>query len=108
MQFPLQSNVTTNQSSIFRIIFYRQSILFTSEMKRNSNPVIYMKPLVTSKNYSTVKLTFFGQSNQASIGIWNSNQTTWQMRSSICKIDQQVYLKNSSFLIKLFLCIVEY
>jgi hypothetical protein len=76
-------------------------------MKRNSNPVIYMKPgkglnhqvlnnltffyLVTSTNYSTVKLTFYGQSNQASIGIWNSNETTWQMRSSICKINQQVY-----------------
>ncbi|CAF4196983.1 unnamed protein product, partial [Rotaria sordida] len=42
-----------------------------------------------SNNLSTIKLTYYGQSEQASIGIWYSNQSSWQMNSSICKINEQ-------------------
>ncbi|CAF1104011.1 unnamed protein product [Rotaria sordida] len=88
IQFPLKSNITTNQSSIFRIIFYRKSTLFTSDIQINNNPVIYMQP-ITSANVSTVTVTFYGQSNLASIGIWNSDETSWEMKSSICQINRQ-------------------
>ncbi|CAF1310190.1 unnamed protein product [Adineta steineri] len=88
IEFPLPANTSHNQSSTFKIIFYRQATLFTTNMKINNNPVIYLKP-VTSIKISPVKLTFFGESNQASIGIWNTDKTAWQMKSSTCKIDQQ-------------------
>ncbi|CAF3042684.1 unnamed protein product [Rotaria sp. Silwood2] len=88
IQFPLKSNISINQSSIFRIIFYRTSTLFTSDIKTNNNPVIYMQS-ITSGNVSTVTVTFYGQSNQASIGIWNLNETSWQMKSSFCQINRQ-------------------
>ncbi|CAF4524878.1 unnamed protein product [Rotaria sp. Silwood1] len=88
IQFPLKSNISMNQSSVFRIIFYRKSTLFTSDTTTNNNPVIYMQPL-TSDNVSTVTVTFYGQSNQASIGIWNLIETSWQMKSSICQINRQ-------------------
>ncbi|CAF4442905.1 unnamed protein product, partial [Rotaria magnacalcarata] len=38
---------------------------------------------------STINLTFYGQSDKTSIGVWYSNQSTWEMNSSICKIDKQ-------------------
>ncbi|CAF4950399.1 unnamed protein product, partial [Rotaria sp. Silwood1] len=44
IQFPLKSNISMNQSSVFRIIFYRKSTLFTSDTTTNNNPVIYMQP----------------------------------------------------------------
>jgi hypothetical protein len=54
--------------------------------------------LVISNNYSTVQLTFYGQSNQASIGVWNANQTSWHISSSICKINEQVCIEKEKFL----------
>lgn len=88
IQFPLQSNSTTNHSSIYKIIFYRQSRLYPIDRQFISNPVIYMKS-VNSTDYSTVQLTFYSQSNQASIGIWKSNETIWQISSPICKLNHQ-------------------
>ncbi|UJR13650.1 hypothetical protein I4U23_000662 [Adineta vaga] len=89
IQFPFRSNMTTNQSLTFKIIFYRQAILFTSDRKNNDNPVMYMKPVTTKNTSTTVKLTFYGGSNLGLIRIWNSNQTSWQLDSSLCTTNQK-------------------
>ncbi|CAF0768015.1 unnamed protein product [Rotaria sp. Silwood1] len=84
----------SSQYSLFRIIIYRQSTLFTSNViANNNNPVIHIRP-VLNNNLSTIKLTFYGQSDQASIGIWYSNQSSWQINSSVCKINEH----NSNFI----------
>ena len=88
IQFPSQTNSSTNQSSIYKILFYRQSRLYPIDRKFISNPVIYMKS-VKSTDSSTVQLTFYGQSNQAAIGVWKPNETAWQVSPSICKLNQQ-------------------
>ncbi|CAF2475736.1 unnamed protein product [Rotaria sp. Silwood2] len=88
IQFPSHLN-GTNQYSLYRIIIYRQSTLFTSNViANNNNPVIHIRP-VLSNNLSTIKFIFYGQSDQASIGIWDSNQSSWQIDFSICKINEQ-------------------
>ncbi|CAF4466733.1 unnamed protein product [Rotaria socialis] len=88
IQFRFESNVNINQSSIFRIIFYRTSALYAPDFKTNENSVIYMMP-ATSTNVSSVTIIFYGQSNQASIGILNSNMTSWQMASHTCQINRK-------------------
>ncbi|CAF1647708.1 unnamed protein product, partial [Adineta ricciae] len=87
IQFPSRINNSANQSSTYRIIFYRQSTLFTPNSKNNESPVVYMKPVTTSK--SNVELTFYGGSNRGLIGVWNPNETSWQMDSLPCKINHQ-------------------
>ncbi|CAF0750989.1 unnamed protein product [Rotaria sordida] len=88
IQFPSHLN-ETSQYSLYRIIIYRRSTLFTSNViTNNNNPVIHIRP-VLSNNLSTIKLTYYGQSEQASIGIWYSNQSSWQINSSVCKINEQ-------------------
>ncbi|CAF0840600.1 unnamed protein product [Adineta steineri] len=89
IQFPSSLN-KTNQNSFYYIIFYRQSTLFASDNMQNNdlNPAIYIRPVSRYSSYP-IKLTFYGQANQASIGIWYLNQTSWQIKSSICKINEQ-------------------
>ncbi|CAM4785379.1 unnamed protein product [Rotaria magnacalcarata] len=88
IQFRFESNVNVNQSSIFRIIFYRKSTLYAPDFKTNENSVLYIMP-ATSTNVSSVTITFYGQSNQASIVILNSNMTSWQMVSRTCQINRK-------------------
>ncbi|CAM4799983.1 unnamed protein product [Rotaria magnacalcarata] len=88
IQFSSDSN-KTKKYSLFRIIVYRQSTLFTpNAVGTNNNPVVYIRP-VSRSDLSTINLTFYGQSDKTSIGVWYSNQSTWEMNSSICKIDKQ-------------------
>ncbi|CAM4891405.1 unnamed protein product [Rotaria socialis] len=88
IQFSSDSN-KTEQYSLFRIIVYRQSTLFTpNTVGMNNNPVVYIRP-VSRNVLSTINLTFYGQSDKSSIGVWYSNQSNWEMNSSICKIDRQ-------------------
>lgn len=44
IQFGLASNGSVNQSSVYRILIYRQPRLFSADSKSNQNPVIYLKP----------------------------------------------------------------
>ncbi|UJR33600.1 hypothetical protein I4U23_021037 [Adineta vaga] len=89
IHFPPSSNRTT-QKSLYQVIFYRQSILYVPNEKKTliNNPVLYIRP-VSRYSSSPVGLTFYNPVNQASIGIWYSNQTTWQLQSSVCKINEQ-------------------
>ncbi|CAF0726784.1 unnamed protein product [Adineta ricciae] len=94
IHFPPSSNKTT-QKSLYYIIFYRQSMLYTSNEMTPSlyNPVIYIRP-ISRYSSSPVGLTFYNPIHQASIAIWYSNQSIWQLESSVCKTNEQ-----SSYLI---------
>ena len=45
---------------------------------------------VVTASKSNVELTFYGGSNRGLIGVWNPNGTSWQMDSSLCKINHRV------------------
>jgi len=57
-----------------------------------NNIILFNEYLVSINSLSTIKLTFYGQSNEASIGIWYPNETSWQIKSSICELNEKVYI----------------
>jgi hypothetical protein len=53
--------------------------------------ISFLNEYLASRNhFSTIKLTFSDQLNDASIGIWYSDQTSWQIKPSICKLNTEV------------------
>lgn len=77
-------------ASIYRILLYRQTKLFQLESKSQfiDHPVISIER-ISSTNVSNVKLTFYSQTSQTTIGSWNSNESSWNFKPSFCRISQQ-------------------